>query len=285
MVSRAVFIVMAAIWASGCGAESGAPDPDPGSGGTSAPTLDAQVGSMPGDEDLGYDPGTGPDPSTGPSCGAHGVDDGTQCACEAGYVWCNEDPQNLDCCPDTGSSAKPPLAPEDVTGLTVLGAKIRPFKFIDGDGQPVPWDWDGNVPDWMLNAVGLLARVFPELQFWNEVLQKVDEYAPFLLEGTTPPDPYIRFSDSPGDSPVYYATSSYNADALEPTWNDAYVPLSAFAGAEFVNVEVWDEDAVFDDFMGQFQVAVDVILGLSPDGLWGAIDGVPTLFAIELAAY
>lgn len=281
-----VFISAAALCMAGCDSDSAGPEPDT-DGGARGTSFEAPAGDSPEDAGLWVDPGATPhgELPTEPACGPHGYLDGEDCVCEPGYAWCNASARDFDCCPEAESPAKPSLDPEDVTGLAVLGMRVRPFKYVDENGEPVPWDWDGSIPDWILNAVGLFAQVFPELQFWSEVLQKIDEYAPFLLEGQTPPDPYIRFSDRESQDPFYYGTSSYNSDTVEPSWEDAFVPLSSFADAGFVVVEVWDEDAVIDDFMGQFRVSLEYLYDLYTVGEWIDIESVPTLFAAEMAAY
>ena len=73
--------------------------------------------------------------------------------------------------------------------VRVHGALVFPYK---PDGEE-PWDWDGNVPDWMIDLSDALGDILvsPELKTASEILQIVDEVAPIVLEGTTPPDPIV----------------------------------------------------------------------------------------------
>jgi hypothetical protein len=148
----------------------------------------------------------------------------------------------------------------------------------------VPWDWDGQVPRWLLEALDVIATFYPEAQTWLEILEKVDEYAPTLLEGLTPPDPYIKFTDSTDNDAREYKRSGYVDDTTEPTWRSAFIDVERFERAGFVVVEVWDSDIAFDDFMGQFVITVEDLSFIPTDGEWILLD-VPTLFEVEVSVY
>lgn len=283
MIRDIVGFVLLAGLVVGCGDSTSSPDPEPLPG--PGNTFDSGNGSQ-GDYDFGVlpgEPGDDPvpnEPGSGSNCGDHSYMDGEECVCNDGYLWCNDDPDNWDCCP--ASEVDDDL---EVAGLSVVGMRIRPYKFQDDDGKPVPWDWDGHVPDWILEAVEVLAVFYPEAEGWLEILEKVDEYAPILLEGTAPPDPYIKFTDSAGSDAQEYSSSSYYDDTVEPRWEDATVDAALFREAGFVIVEVWDKDVAFDDFIGQIEVPVEQLDSFDSDGGWREIEGVGTLYAAYLSAY
>lgn len=96
--------------------------------------------------------------------------------------------------------------------VTVVDAKVMPFQDLSTEE---PWDWDGDVPDWLIEGMQLVGAYYPQAEAWAEVLDLVDQYAPELLEGYVPPDPLI---DAYVDDE--YLSSSYaDQDTYEPYWN------------------------------------------------------------------
>lgn len=121
----------------------------------------------------------------------------------------------------------------DTFEIGLVSAKLNPYK----DPQN-PWDWDGDVPNALLNALDILAYLVPETEVFSEVADAVDEFAPELLEGTVPPDPYFQIVMG-----TDVVQSSGKKDTYEPVWNEGTAvrftdkPMYIF---------VYDEDLLFD---------------------------------------
>ena len=131
-----------------------------------------------------------------------------------------------------------------------------------------PWDWDGNVPDWVLDFADLLSDVLdllaelipdPDLQAaaaaaatLEEILLLIDEHAPELLAGTVPPDPnlYAYLMDGEGE---LWAADAVN---LPYQWEDSYevfLPLTLdLRGLDALIVDIEDVDLTYDDNMGDY---------------------------------
>lgn len=177
---------------------------------------------------IGYGCG---DAGYGPShqeCGANSIGGAGSCACLPGYDPC--DFSSAECCAWSATQFS----------VFVNSARITPFK---PDSQQ-PWDWDGNVPDWLLQGVALLANFYPEAVVWSEVLTKVDEYAPELLEGTVPPDVYLVIEQESAPTEAY---SSTQFNTYEPRWDEGLTGLHV-AGGDIL-VRFYDEDLEFDDYI------------------------------------
>jgi hypothetical protein len=158
-------------------------------------------------------------------CGFNAFDGGGDtCECVSHYTTCRDDAKS--CCAYNATSFQ----------LTVVSAGLMPFK-PDGSG----WDWDGDVPDWMVDLANTIGYFSAEAATIAEVLQYTDEYAPYLLEGTVPADPF--YSVWVGDDVV---DASWTVDDdLAPQWGmETWVRPTAQADAY-----LWfeDEDLVIDD--------------------------------------
>jgi hypothetical protein len=176
------------------------------------------------------------------------------------------------CTPDTSGSQRDrqepcPGAP-DATAFDIYVDQvvILPFK---SDGEP--WDWDGQVPDWLLKAVSatddalsalIETGLYPSspealtaaelVELTADILDAIDEHAPGLLEATVPPDVYAELVVVDGRGQV-------NSQGFSETTTDSYAPevftqWPAVPQAEndLIVVDLWDEDAVFDDWIASF---------------------------------
>ncbi len=131
-----------------------------------------------------------------------------------------------------------------------------------------PWDWDGNVPAWLLDfadllsdVLDLLAELIPDADLQaaaaaaatlEEILLLIDEHAPELLAGTVPPDPNLYAYLMDGESELWRA----DAVDLPYEWNDSYeivLPLTLdLRGIDFLLVDMEDVDLTVDDNMGDY---------------------------------
>jgi hypothetical protein len=158
-------------------------------------------------------------------CGFNAFDGGGEaCECVAHYTTCRDDAKS--CCAYDATAFH----------LTVVSAGVMPFK-PDGSG----WDWDGDVPDWMIDLANAIGTFSAKAATIAEVLQYTDEYAPYLLEDTVPADPL--YSVWIGDNMVDVSWTV--DDDLAPHWGmQTWVRPSA---QEDVYLWFEDEDLVFDD--------------------------------------
>src|SRR4051812_13672470 len=85
------------------------------------------------------DPGGGggggggdPDPL---DCGLNAHQDGKDCVCDGLYDWCDDSPD--DCCAYYTGTFE----------IGIVSAKVDPFKDANN-----PWDWDGNIPNALLDG-------------------------------------------------------------------------------------------------------------------------------------
>lgn len=161
-------------------------------------------------------------------CGynAHQVDDA--CVCMPHYDWCDAVGEGEPCCAWDARAFT----------VTVVDAKVMPFQDLS---TQEPWDWDGDVPDWLIEAMATIGYYYPQALTWSEVLSLVDEYAPELLEGYVPPDPLVDAYI--GDE--YLASSATEDDTYEPVWG--FRQTFDIHGAEEGWLEFYDEDVVVDD--------------------------------------
>ena len=160
-------------------------------------------------------------------CGYNAQPDGDgDCECVTRYEWCGEGTD--DCCAFATNTFR----------FTVHSAGFLPYK---GPDSEEPWDWDGDVPDWLIEALELLGYAVPEAATMAEVLDLVDEYAPQLLEGTVPPDPYIEYWI---DDELYDASPTED-NTYEPAWRDTSVV--SLRRNETLWVVFVDEDIYYDD--------------------------------------
>lgn len=149
--------------------------------------------------------------------------------------------------------------------VRVVDAFVFPYK----PDTEEPWDWDGSVPDWLLDLTDTLASVVasPELKTASEILEIVDEVAPLVLEGTTPPDPILGVVAAlqtattttnttlfGGTTSTYtYGTYTFAVDdAVDDTYQprfDRSVAVDLYAD-ENLWFDLYDEDLVDDDWIG-----------------------------------
>lgn len=152
-----------------------------------------------------------------------------ECECVGEYTWCEFEGEEENCCA---------YFTHDFS-FELISVKVAPYK---DEATQSPWDWDGDLPDWLLAALDLLAYYYPNAATWAAVLDLIDTYAPELLEGTVPPDPYVQFYDDRDDF-------LYETDALGDTY-EPYVGVSmqvSLIADERFSFWVIDEDALFDD--------------------------------------
>jgi len=186
------------------------------------------------------------------------------CSCVDDYEWCDWDTDGIDCCAYSTNSFR----------LVIGEAKVIPYKNAE---NREPWDWDGNVPDWLLQAVDLLSDFYPDAAAWSEVLQLVDEYAPELLEGTVPPDPFVEvyIEDE------FLGATSTDDDTIEPYWNqEAQVTLGS---SELVWLVFQDEDLQLDDLIQE--VSMDLLFLQETAGRgWQDYTDLGNVFELTVAA-
>lgn len=133
--------------------------------------------------------------------------------------------------------------------------------------EGAPWDWDGDVPDWILDVVGIVSDVLdvgayldPTLMtaaeaadVAEELLWLIEEYGPELMEPYVPPDPdvYPYVFDSEGTIYTYWD------DSAGIQWEDSYevaieVPHEDFYTYDGIAFDLEDIDLAFDDNMGDW---------------------------------
>ncbi|MCB9684397.1 MAG: hypothetical protein H6738_05680 [Alphaproteobacteria bacterium] len=175
--------------------------------------------------------------------------------------------------------------------VEVLGATVFPYK----PETESPWDWDGDIPDWMIDVTDALGDIAgsPELKTAAEILTIVDEVAPLLLTGTVPPDPVLQvvaaldtgtttttstFFGGTTTTTTYgtftFATLDTEDDTYEPVFRQR-VDVDLFSD-ETLWLDVWDEDLTFDDYVGSVGLKLRDLRDLGGCGkttLRGPVDG------------
>jgi hypothetical protein len=176
-------------------------------------------------------------------CGFNAYDDGgSQCECAAHYSPCRDDAKS--CCAYDASSFT----------LTVVGADVMPFN-ADGAG----WDWDGDVPDWMIDVANLVGLFSVEAATIAEVLEYTDELAPEVLEGTVPPDPFFEVWEGEDDQ----VDVSWTVDN---DFSARWEMQSWVAPTNQKDIYLWfrDEDLLLHD---------DIALGIMPRDTFETVAG------------
>ena len=147
---------------------------------------------------------------------------------------------------------------------------FRPYKSEDlnpGDGGE-PWDWDGTVPDWLLELADTLSDILGDLSdvIPNEdlmtaaaaaealdlILEAIDEHAPDFMEPYVPPDPDLfpyRLDDE------YYYPYWDGDEGIQ--WEDEYevgltVEHQDLYTIPLLAIDMEDLDITFDDSMGDW---------------------------------
>jgi hypothetical protein len=149
--------------------------------------------------------------------------------------------------------------------VAILRGLVFPYKPDSGE----PWDWDGDIPDWMIDLTNSLADILmdPTLATAAEILEIVDEVAPLVLDGTTPPDPVLSVvaaldTATTTTTTTYFGGYTYTTtygtysfgtldaqdDTIEPTF-DLIVPVDLYP-EETLWFDMIDEDLVDDDYVG-----------------------------------
>ncbi len=173
--------------------------------------------------------------NTDDECGQNSVTTDNSCECVDLYEWCDD--VSTDCCA------------YGTDEFEIVLESFSIFPFVDS-ATGEPWDWDGDIPDDIIELLNIIGYVQPEVKTFAEVLEIVDEVAPIVLEGTVPPDPWVDFYqgedylDSTGTFDDTYTVrpgTHHNLDLSRGDW-------------EF---EVWDEDIVDHDFVGYSYVTLD----------------------------
>lgn len=158
-----------------------------------------------------------------------------------------------------------PGAPDATTfDIYIDQVIVLPYK-VGGD----PWDWDGSVPDWLLDAVGLTDDVLSGLiesglypttgetltfaqvvAISDELLNAVDEHAPELLEGTVPPDIYAEvLVENLGGELTSHGISETVADTYHADIRSEWSAIRQNQ-AQTLWLALFDEDVFSDDEIG-----------------------------------
>lgn len=166
--------------------------------------------------------------------------------------------------------------------VRVHGGLVFPYK---PEGEQ-PWDWDGDVPDWMIDLTGALGDLLfsPELATASEILEIVDEVAPIVLDGTTPPDPQlyalavldeatvVPTSTWFGSTTWTYTYGTYtfgtldtSDDTIEPRF-DLTAAVTLFEG-ETLWLDMFDEDVLDDDYVGSVGLGLRDLRDLARCGI------------------
>lgn len=149
--------------------------------------------------------------------------------------------------------------------VTVVGALVFPYK----PDTESPWDWDGDIPDWMIDVTDALGDIVasPELKTAAEILEIVDEVAPVLLEGTVPPDPILQVVAALDTATTTTTTTTFGGTTTTTTYgsvpfgtlngdDDTYEPLFQqrvdldLFPDETLWLDLFDEDLYFEDYIG-----------------------------------
>ena len=145
---------------------------------------------------------------------------------------------------------------------------LRPYMTEEhhpgSEGQP--WDWSGDIPSWifqfsneLLNILSWINTVYPDptlasatagLDAFLEIAELIDQYAPELMEGSTPPDPdiYPFMLDDEG-YPYSLGPSMQWDDTYEIAIEATAMDLNTYAGMAF---DMEDIDVLYDDSMGDW---------------------------------
>jgi hypothetical protein len=195
-------------------------------------------------------------------CGLHAyARDATSCECDSGYVIC---PTYTEHCCSTATTFE----------LLVLEAAVFPYKV---DDNQKPWDWNGDVPNWIIQLASLLSdeidmafqsTLIPAGTIAVKLLELTDEHAPDLLEGSIPPDPYLWIVD---DADRLLAESGYYPDSIDPSWTTR-VDVELDRRTDAIHIEVWDSDVLSDDFIGWLSLDLEdfqLLQGAGPRSFQG----------------
>ena len=160
------------------------------------------------------------------SCGVNARAEDGDCVCQNNYDWCDE--RGGDCCAWDARAYD----------LRFTAMTIAPYDMLyTGD----PWDWDGDIPDWLIEALSTIGYIYPEAGTAAEVLELVDEYAPQLLEGVVPPDVFYE---------VYQYDQLIDAnDAQDDSYNPNFRGTLRISpdGDDDIILALYDEDLSWDD--------------------------------------
>ena len=169
------------------------------------------------------------------------------CSCNIGYGWCADNYGNLNCCLSTNKFS-----------VHIYSAQIQPYKNKE---DLEPWDWDGSIPGWLLDGLSILAHFYPELEVWVEVLDAVDQYAPAIMDGYVPPDPF--FGAYVGGGRV--GGGSVVDDTYEPEWNSTFEVT--VDNSTPLRIKFWDSDLFFDDFIQTVEITLSDLRAYSNTGI------------------
>jgi hypothetical protein len=167
-------------------------------------------------------------------CGVNAEADGSQCVCVESYDWCDDDRE--DCCAWDARSYR----------ITIHDVVIAPYNY---DFYDMPWDWDGDIPDWLIDALELIGYAYQEAATAADVLQIIDEYAPELMEEYVPPDAFFEVYDAGADETLY--ASDTIDDSYEAPFRETFTLSSGEADGALLYF--YDEDLSFDDDVQGFE--------------------------------
>ena len=187
-------------------------------------------------------------------CGHNTTNAAAPCECVEGYVPCRQD--ITDCCA------------YDTTVFEIELERIEVFP-LNVDNEP--WDWDGEVPA-ELDDLAWDRRGLPGDA---DVLAEVEARAPYLPEGSVPPDPYLEFYAA--FPPVEWV--DLDDDAYR---HDVYATYTADLAADGFLFEALDEDAEEDDHLGFGGVDLDTAQWLAGRGSFNHADGFLTAVMMRI---
>ncbi len=188
--------------------------------------VDEEPPQSPIDDEPETEPETEPEPL---DCGPNSAEVDAACVCDDLYTMCDAAEESIGCC----------AYGIEAFEVTVVAATILPYADIDDE---TPWDWSGFVPSWMQELIGqVIVYVDEDAAGWVDVLDYVYQYAPALLSGSTPPDPYVSIELN--DTPMYETLVKDND--LEPIWYET----ETFTVQPSAELTLWyrDSDIDFDD--------------------------------------
>lgn len=142
--------------------------------------------------------------------------------------------------------------------VVIVSAKIRLTK-----DTAEAWDWDGNIDDWVWEALVGVANFYNPAIPWSDLVEFADQTAPFLLQGTVPPDPFLAFSLGENAATSLGFSESID-DTYEPLWN-VYVDVQ-LSSTTPLRLDCWDADIVEHDWVSGAILPLDWLQYYAGDG-------------------
>ena len=184
------------------------------------------------------------------------------CYPDPGYWWC-DDAEDAAC-----------LILDTQFQITLQSVALGPFEDI---ATEEPWDWDGTVPGWLVSGLNALATFVPEMTNASRAVSFINRFAPALLAGYVPPDPYYRLLQ--GGRVI--AQTRTEDDVYEAVFNlPRNVDLST---GEPLTLETFDEDWIFDQLVSSREITLDELRGTANQGTFST-PGLPYLVDSQLTS-